>query len=56
MVHKAVLAWLKRLYWTGEDDPSELKTMAELKEEYDSYEIAGMENVVKRGDFFIELP
>lgn len=45
-----------RLYWDGEDDPSGLKTMAELKEEYDSDEIAGMEVVVKRGEFVIELP
>ena len=44
------------LYWDGEDDPSELKTMSELKEEYDSDEIAGMVCEVKRGELIIELP
>jgi ribosomal protein S24E len=43
------------LYYDGEDDPSELKTMSELKDMYDSDEIAGMEVVVERGEFFIEL-
>jgi hypothetical protein len=42
-------------YWDGENDPSELKTMSELKDIYDSDEIAEMEIVIKRGELFIEL-
>lgn len=44
------------LYYNGEDDPSSLYTMSELKDMYEPDEIAGMEVVVKRGEFYIELP
>lgn len=43
-----------RLFWDGGDDPSPLKTMSELKEEYDKEEIEGMELIFERGDFYIE--
>lgn len=43
------------LYYDGEDDPSTLKTMAELKNSYDSDELDGFELVAKRGSFFIEM-
>lgn len=43
------------LYYDGEDDPSTLKTMSELKSIYDSDELDGFELVAKRGSFFIEM-
>lgn len=45
------------LLWTGDDDPSELRTKAELLEEgYDKEEIEEMEIEVERGSLYIELP
>ena len=44
------------LYWDGEYDLSELKSMSELKEVYDADEIAGMVCEVRRGELIIELP
>jgi len=42
--------------WDGSDDPSPLRTLSDLKEEYDKEEIEGMERILERGDFYIELP
>ena len=44
------------LYYTGEDDPSELLTLSELKDHYEQEEIDGMEIIINKGDLFIELP
>jgi hypothetical protein len=45
------------LLWNGDDDPSELRTKAELLDEgYDKKDISEMEIEVKRGDLYIELP
>ena len=44
------------LYWDGGDDPSQLKTKKEWKEYgYDSEEIAGMEILIRKGDFAINF-
>lgn len=44
------------LYYTGEDDPSELFTLSELEDQYEQDEIDGMEIIINKGDLFIELP
>lgn len=44
------------LYYTGEDDPSELYTLSELENQYGQDEIDGMEIIINKGDLFIELP
>lgn len=46
----------EKLFYDGSDDPCQLKNLTEMKEEYDNEEIEGMEVVVNRGEFFIELP
>ncbi|MEO6682171.1 MAG: hypothetical protein ABIN48_05040 [Ginsengibacter sp.] len=43
------------LYYTGEDDPSELYTMKQLKEDYDKEEIEGFTVEIKKGDFVIKF-
>ena len=43
------------LYYTGEDDPSELYTMKQLKEEYDKEEIEGFPIEIAKGDFVIKF-
>ena len=45
----------EKLFYDGSDDPCQLKNLSEMKEEYDKEEIEGMEVVLNRGDFFIEL-
>ena len=42
-------------YYDLEDDPSQLKTMSELEEEYDNDEISRMELIIKKGDLYIEI-
>ena len=44
------------LYYTGEDDPSELFTLSELEYQYEPEEIDGMEIIINKGYLFIELP
>lgn len=45
------------LYWDGEDDPSNLYTKTELLEQdYDKEDIDGMELIIKKGQFYVELP
>ena len=44
------------LYYTGEDDPSELLTLSELQDQYEQEDIDGMEIIINKGDLFIELP
>jgi hypothetical protein len=42
---------------SGDDDPCELVSKQSLIDDgYDLEEIEGMETVVKKGDFYIELP
>lgn len=44
------------LYWDGEDDPSTLKTLKELRDEgYEKDEIEEMEIQIKKGDVLIEF-
>ena len=51
--HKAKCAYI----YDGSDDPAQLRTMSELKDEcYDKEEIEGMDRILERGDFYIELP
>ena len=46
-----------KLIYNGEDDPSELRTIAELKDDgYGKEEIEGMEIMLNKGEFYIELP
>lgn len=45
------------LIYTGDDDPCELVTKQSLIDNgYDKEDIAGMEVIVKRGQFYVELP
>ena len=45
------------LYWDGGDDPSNLYSKSELKEQdYDKEDIEGMELIIKKGQFYVELP
>lgn len=44
------------LYYTGEDDPSELFTLSELEDQYEQDEIDDMEIIINKGNLFIELP
>ncbi len=42
------------LYWDGSDDPSEIKTRQEWKDDgYDNEEISEMEVAIQKGDFVI---
>lgn len=43
------------LYYTGEDDPSELYVLSELKDQYEQEEIDDMEIIVNKGDLIFEL-
>ena len=43
------------LYYTGEDDPSELYVLSELKDQYEQEEIDNMEIIVNKGDLIFEL-
>lgn len=43
------------LYYTGEDDPAELYTMKQLKEDYDKEEIDGFTVEIAKGDFVIKF-
>ena len=43
------------LYYTGEDDPAELYTMKQLKEQYDKEEIDSFSVEIKKGDFVIKF-
>ena len=43
--------------WDGGDDPSNLYTKSELKEQdYDKEDIEGMELIIKKGQFYVERP
>lgn len=45
------------LVYTGDDDPCELVTKQSLIDDgYEKEDIEGMEVVVKRGQFYVELP
>ncbi len=44
------------LYYTGEDDPAELYTLKQLKEEgYDKEEIEDFEIEIPKGSFYIKI-
>ena len=43
------------LYYIGENDPSELCVLSELKDQYEQEEIDGMEIIVNKGDLIFEL-
>lgn len=43
------------LIYDGADDPSYLRTTTELRDDFTREEIEGMEVVVKRGEFYIEM-
>jgi hypothetical protein len=43
------------LYYTGEDDPAELKTMKQLREEYDKEEIENFAIEIPKGAFVIKF-
>jgi len=45
-----------RLLYSGEDDPCELRSFSDLKEEFGKEEAEEMEVVLNKGDFYIELP
>lgn len=40
----------------GSDNPAPLRTLSDLKEDFDKEEIKEMDIILKRGDFYIELP
>jgi len=45
------------LIFSGDDDPCQLVTKQSLIDDcYDKEDIAGMEVIVKRGQFYVELP
>lgn len=45
------------LYWDGEDDPSNLYTKTELlDQDYSKEDIDGMELIIEKGQFYVELP
>lgn len=45
------------MIYTGDDDPCELVTKQSLIDDgYEKEEIEGMEVVVKKGQFYVELP
>ena len=47
----------ENLIYTGEDDPWELVTKQSLIDDgYEKDDIEGMEVVVKKGQFYVELP
>ena len=43
------------LYYIGDDDPSELYVLSELKDQYEQEEIDNMEIIVNKGDLIFEL-
>lgn len=43
------------LYYTGEDDPAELYTMKQLKEQYDKEEIESFNIEIPKGSFVIKF-
>ena len=45
----------ENLYYTGEDDPAQLYTMKELKEQYDKEEIENFEIEIPKGSLVIKL-
>ncbi len=46
----------QNLYWTGDDDPSELYTLKQLKDEgYDKEDIEGFEIEIPKGSFYIKI-
>lgn len=45
------------LIYTGDDDPCELVTKQSLIDDgYEKEEIEGMETIIKKGQFYVELP
>lgn len=55
VVRKVVKA-RSNLYYTGEDDPSELHTKKELKEQgYDNEDISGLEIEMEKGQFYLDF-
>ena len=45
----------QNLYYTGDDDPAELYTLKQLKEDYDKEEIEGFKIEIKKDDFVIHF-
>lgn len=46
----------QNLYWTGDNDPSELYTLKQLKDEgYDKEDIEGFEIEIPKGSFYIKI-
>lgn len=46
----------QNLYWTGDDDPSKLYTLKQLKDEgYDKEDIEGFEIEIPKGSFYIKI-
>lgn len=43
------------LYYIGNNDPSELYVLSELKDQYEQEEIDDMEIIVNKGDLIFEL-
>lgn len=43
------------LYYIGNNDPSELYVLSELKDQYEQEEIDNMEIIVNKGDLIFEL-
>lgn len=45
------------LIYTGDDDPCQLVTKQSLiDDDYEKDDIAGMEVIIKKGQFYVELP
>jgi hypothetical protein len=46
----------QNLYYTGDDDPAELYTLKQIKEEgYDKEDIEGFDIEIPKGSFFIKI-
>ena len=46
----------QNLYYTGEDDPAQIYTLKELKDEgYDNEDIESFEIEIPKGNYYIEL-
>lgn len=46
----------ENLYYTGDDDPAELYTLKQLKDDgYDKEDIEGFDIEIKKGDFVIKF-
>lgn len=46
----------QNLYYTGEDDPAQLYTLKELKEEgFDKEDIEGFDIEIPKGNFYIKI-